>query len=122
MAERADRRSWTGRRIREHDIDRMNCELSHERVCRAGLPADDTSLVSQLKCGLQDPMNDRFRDQVGYPHHEPQRFPGRAPLQRVLEFLSECEDLVGVSEGDAPAVGQDEVTTAAGEQLLAQNL
>ena len=67
-------------------------------------------------------MHDRLRDHVGDADHEPQRLPGRPPLQRVLELLAEREDLVGVAERDPPAVGQHEVATLAREQLLAEDL
>src|SRR4029078_5793852 len=83
---------------------------------------DDANLVRQLKGRLEHPVNHRLRDHIGYADHEPRRLPRRPALQRVLELLAEREDLIGVAKGDAPAVGQNQVATAASEQLLTQDL
>src|SRR5207253_963047 len=61
------------------------------------------------------------RDHVGYADHEPQRLPGRPPLERLLKLLAERNDLVGIAKRDPAAVGQHEVAATADQQLLAED-
>ena len=56
------------------------------------------------------------------PDNQPQRLSARPPLERVDEFATQREDLVGVAERDAARLGQHQASSPAREQLLTENL
>lgn len=112
-------RSRTGRRIREHYIEVVHCEVGKQMV-RPIFTADDAQGRLQSEGRLQNPVRNQLGQHVGNAHRQAQRPSRRTVLHGVREFPAQCENGVGIPHRNATHVGQHQPAAAPAKQLFAQ--
>ena len=83
--------------------------------------AHDADGLGDRQRRFEQPQRDDLRYRVGHPDDEPQSRGAGPALDRVQQFASEGEDLVGVAVDHPPRVGQHEPAPFPREEPLAKS-
>jgi hypothetical protein len=75
-----------------------------------------------VECWLQDFVCDQLGNRVGHSHIEPQLAGAGSQADRVHQLPAGGENLVRVAHDELAGLGQDEVPSAALEQLVTKRL
>jgi len=89
-----------------------------EQLLRRSLAADNSDRLLQQKRRLDESVRNELWQDVGYPHHEPQRATARLSTKGLPELLAEREDLVGVPQGNVTDIREEQAAAGAPEQIF----
>lgn len=100
----------------------MHGQLPQEPSYSQVFSTDNANVFLKVKHRLQNSMHDGFREGVGNPAHETDRFSTRQSLCGIHELSPNGEDLFGVAQRDMSELGEYQPAALSFEEVLAEDL